>query len=249
MSDDIRKAFKIYIKTLKKKDRKKKLKNLLILFWNFLCNDISAYNYESEFIVFLKSTGNFYKLSRENFYTTIGILLDRDGKQMENLARNPESIDAMFLMSISDKKEFSLEFFIYNNIIFYYYRGNIYPTIMYLSFKFNDIVTYMLVKIIDPPSNLILDFYDFKKIYNIDHPPLSLVSYESGIEKMLRTLPDKHCETLDCCSRNPSYMNHHISDECIIFQGSESQVQLFIHLPQKDVYNIVIGYLGNLILL
>ena len=237
--NSIEEAFDIYLHGVPKH------KDFQIIFWNFLRDNIIAYNTD-EHIVLLKLTRKLYKLSRYNFYIAIGKHLNSDGIEMLEITRYPKSIDVMFTTTFSGKKEFSLEFFIYNNIIFYYYGGNIYSTIMYLSFECDDIVTYMLVKIIEPPSNLILDFDDFKKIYNIDHPPLSLVSYESGIEKMLRTLPDKHCRILDCCSRNTRYMNYHIPDECIIVQGSELQVQLFIHLPQKDVCKIIFnGYLGT----
>ena len=230
--DHIGTAFDLYVRKSKKK--KKKLKNLYILFWNFLKENIIAYNIDGPFIVLLKLTGNFYELNQQNFYTSVGKYLTNDGKQMKELTKNPESINAMFMTTISGKKKFSPEFFRWKNTIFYYCRDNIYSTIVRLNvecpYRFT---TYtILVKIINPPSNIIiLDFEYFKLYASINNPPTDIVENDC-VRHLLNTFPSRYSEILEYCSQDLRYCK--IPEEHVILKGSPLKVEQYIQL---SVYN------------
>jgi hypothetical protein len=240
--NSIGKAFDSYLSSISTKKRKSE--NLQILFWNFLRINIIAYN-EDEHLVLLKSTRKFYKLSRNDFYLTIGKYLNTNGTEMLEVTRYPESIDAMIMTALSGKKTFSNEFFIYKNYLFYYWMGEYYPTVINVSVEDNyGSTNNMLIRLIDPHLNTkILDFSDFKMYAGIENPPYSLV-YDGSAEILFNIFPNKYCQILRQC-REKSY--HDIPDKHIIYRGSELQIelytQLFAYIPVKDICAIIDGYL------
>jgi len=233
--------FDEYMSKISKKNRKNK--TLIVLFWNFLRENTTAYNDDDRLVVFLKS--NFYHLSPKIFYTAVGKYLNKDGKEMIQITRNPDSIDAMFMTVLSGTKmqKFSKEFFMYKNYMFYYHRGNIYPTIIHMTYEYNSSNINLLVRIIDPPMNIkILNYDDFKLYVNID-PPLRLV-YTGSAESMLNGFPTKYSEILELCDVDLRYSD--IPGEYTIFKGSDLQVEQYIqlsaHIPLKEIYQIVMSY-------
>jgi hypothetical protein len=223
---------------ISKKNRKNK--TLIVLFWNFLRENTTAYNDDDRLLVFLKS--NFYHLSPKIFYTAVGKYLNKDGKEMIQITRNPDGIDAMFMTVLSGTKmqKFSKEFFMYKNYMFYYHRGNIYPTIIHMKYEYIWSKINLLVRIIDPPINIkILNYDDFKLYANIDHPPLRLV-YTGSAKSML----NEYSEILEFCDVDLRYSD--IPEEYTIFKGSDLQVeqyiQLSVYIPPKEMCEIVMSY-------